>query len=376
MRLSKLVPAHTIFGNADPEISSLTSDSRAVKPDCLFAALPGFKLDGRDFIESALENGAEAILSLPGLASMPVPYIADENPRQLYSQIAAKLFNGQPKTIVALTGTNGKSSTIEFLRQIWAFAGKNAACFGTLGVTTQDGVTPLRHTTPDAVALHKTLKELSESGVTHAGMEASSHGLVQYRLDGVTLAAVGFTNLTQDHFDYHQDMEDYFNAKARLFNTLAPKGIPAVINVDSEYGRQMADVAVANGLDVMSVGWSGRDIRIAEVTPRRASQTVELVWDKKRYKIELPLAGEFQTLNAVSALGLAVATGVEKNVALSALAELKTVAGRMEKAGEAESGAPVFIDFAHTPDGLEKLLRGVRPHTMGRVIVVFGCGGD
>jgi UDP-N-acetylmuramoyl-L-alanyl-D-glutamate--2,6-diaminopimelate ligase len=376
MKLSELIAPLNLAGSADPEIINLTSDSRAVKPGCLFAALPGFKLDGRDYIESAIEKGAEAILSLPGLSSLPVPYIADENPRQLYSQIAARLFEGQPETIVALTGTNGKSSTIEFLRQIWTVAGKSAACFGTLGVTTDKGVTPLKHTTPDAVALHRTLTELFDSGITHTGMEASSHGLVQYRLDGVKLSAVGFTNLTQDHFDYHPDMDDYFKAKARLFDALAPKGIPAVINVDSEYGRQMADVAQTAGLKVMTVGWSGADIRIAEVTPRRASQTIELVWDGRRHKVELPLAGEFQTLNVVSALGLAVATGVDKNVALEALTQLKTVAGRMEKAGEAANGAPVFIDFAHTPDGLEKLLRGVRPHTMGRIIVVFGCGGD
>ena len=376
MKLSDLTNTPPLKGQSDPEINNVTADSRAVKPGCLFAALPGFNRDGRDYIESALENGAEAILSLPGLADLPVPYIADENPRRKYAQIAAQLFNGQPETIVALTGTNGKSSTIEFLRQIWSHAGKKAACFGTLGVTTHDGVTPLKHTTPDAVALHQTLRELLAAGITHAGMEASSHGLVQYRLDGVQLSAVGFTNLTQDHFDYHSDMDDYFNAKARLFDTLSPSGIPAVINVDSEYGQRMAKVAETSGLDVMSVGWSGADIRIDEVTPRSASQSIELIWDKKRHKIELPLAGEFQTLNAVSALGLAVATGVEKETALAALAHLKTVAGRMEKAGEARNGAPVFVDFAHTPDGLEKLLRGVRPHTMGRIVVVFGCGGD
>lgn len=376
MKLSELLEPIVVDANVDPEITNLTSDSRAVKPGYLFAALPGFKLDGRDYIESAIENGAAAVLSLPGIVKPGVPYIANENPRRLYSRIAARLFGAQPETIVALTGTNGKSSTIEFLRQIWMVAGKNAACFGTLGVTTAKGVTPLKHTTPDAVALHRTLNELSESGITHAGMEASSHGLVQYRLEGVKPAAVGFTNLTQDHFDYHADMDDYFNAKARLFTTLAPKGIPAVINVDSEYGQQMAKVANAAGLEIVSVGWSGSDIRIVEVTPRSASQTVELVWDKKRHKVELPLAGEFQTLNAISALGLAVATGVEKEIALEALTHLKTVAGRMEKAGEARNGAPVFIDFAHTPDGLNKLLRGVRPHTMGRIVVVFGCGGD
>jgi UDP-N-acetylmuramoyl-L-alanyl-D-glutamate--2,6-diaminopimelate ligase len=376
MKLSALVAPLRFDAANDPEISSLTADSRAVKSGSLFAALPGFKADGRDYIESALANGADAVLSLPGLEQLPVPYVASENPRQLYAKLAAKLLGGQPKTIVAMTGTNGKSSTVEFLRQIWSIAGKRAACFGTLGISTDEGVTPLSHTTPDAVALHATLKQLAEQGITHAGMEASSHGLAQYRLDGVDLAAVGFSNLTQDHFDYHPDMEDYFNAKARLFTELAPKGAPAVINVDSEWGQRMADLAREAGLGVMTVGWGGEHIRIAEVTPRSASQTLELVWNGKRHKVELPLAGEFQALNAVSALGLAVATGVEANTALDALTHLKTVAGRMEKAGETVQGAPVFIDFAHTPDGLEKLLRGVRPHTMGRIIVVFGCGGD
>ena len=375
MKLSALLGAPHSSG-LDPDITALTADSRGAQAGSLFAALPGVKVDGRDFITKALENGADAVLTLPGQADMPVPYIKSENPRQTFARMAAKLYAGQPRVIAAMTGTNGKSSTIEFLRQIWDYAGKNAACFGTLGVTTKRGVTPLTHTTPDSVALHQTLQSLSKDGVTHAGMEASSHGLKQYRLDGVKLAAVGFTNLTQDHFDYHPDMDDYFEAKARLFTELAPKGAPAVINVDGKWGRKMAEVAAASGLDVMSVGWAGEDIRISEITPRAASQTLELVWDGKRIKIELPLAGEFQVLNAVSALGLAVSTGVSKEIALEGLKTLRGVAGRMEKAGETKDGAPVFIDFAHTPDGLEKLLRGVRPHTMGKVVVVFGCGGD
>lgn len=376
MKLSHLIAPQELPLCKDVEITSLTADSRQVEGFSLFAALPGDKLDGRDYIESAIENGASAILSLPGLADMPVPYIAVENPRKKYAKFAARIYAGQPKIIAAMTGTNGKSSTIEFLRQIWSFAGKKSACFGTLGVTTDTGVLPLTHTTPDAVALHQTLQNLSQEGITHAGMEASSHGLAQYRLDGVKLSAVGFSNLTQDHFDYHSDMEDYFTAKSRLFTELAASHTPAVINVDGEYGRRMAGVAKSAGLDVLTVGWAGDDIRISEITPRSASQSLELVWAGKRHKIELPLAGEFQVLNAVSALGLAVKTGVAPETALKALAHLHGVAGRMEKAGMSKTGAPVFIDFAHTPDGLEKLLRGVRPHTQGKIIVIFGCGGD
>ena len=364
------------FTGPDIEISGLSADSRAIRPGELFAALPGTQADGRDYIDAALANGAEAVMSLPGLTRLPVSYVASDNPRRTYAIMAARLWPGQPETVVAMTGTNGKSSTIEFLRQLWQYAGLRAACFGTLGVTTKSGVSPLRHTTPDAVALHKTLKSLAEDGITHAGMEASSHGLVQCRLDGVRLAAVGFSNLSQDHFDYHANMEDYFQAKARLFNTLAGEGTPAVINVDGDYGQRMAKIAEMAGLDVMRVGWAGRDIRICEITPRRASQTVELEVMGKRCKVELPLAGEFQALNAISALGLAMKTGVTPDKALEGLTHLQGVPGRMQLAGHSPTGAPVFIDFAHTPDGLETLLRSLRPHTQGALVIVFGCGGD
>ena len=377
MKLSELISTLQLqAGEPDPHITHLTADSRDVKPGSLFAALRGSISDGRDYIPAAIKAGAAAILSEEGLGEFDVPYIGVKNPRETYAYLAARLYPGQPETVVAMTGTNGKSSTVEFLRQIWDFAGFNAACFGTLGIATKDGVTPLSHTTPDAAALQQTLAELNAAGVTHCGMEASSHGLDQYRLDGTRLAAVGFTNLTRDHFDYHETFEAYFEAKARLFTQLAPKGAPAVMNVDSEYGQRMAQLAKRSGLDVMRVGWSGDDLRIAEVTPRSASQSLLLIYDNQRIEIELPLAGEFQILNAVSAAALAIKTGVAPEMAFEALEVLTGVNGRMERAGLTPDGAPVFVDFAHTPDGLEKLLRGVRPHTMGRIVVVFGCGGD
>ena len=226
------------------------------------------------------------------------------------------------------------------------------------------------------MALHKTLSELSSEGVTHAAMEASSHGLDQYRLDAVQITAAGFTNLTQDHFDYHADAEDYFLAKARLFAGLTPANAPVVINTNDEYGQRLVKMCEERGQDVMQVGWSGQDIRIDEVMPRAASQMITLVVKGERHKIELPLAGEFQVLNAISALGLAMVTGVEKGTALKALENLEGVAGRMERAGQTKDGAPIFVDFAHTEDGLDKLLRSVRPHTMGKIVVAFGCGGD
>lgn len=375
MKLSKLIATLPMPDGAEGvEITHITSDSRAVRSGSIFAALKGVNADGRDFIAKAIENGASAILAAPGLAKMPVPYVAVDTPRQTYAYLAARLYPGQPDTVVAMTGTNGKSSTVEFLRQIWSQAGHSAACFGTLGIVTNKGTQPLTHTTPDASALQQTLAELKDQGVTHCGMEASSHGLDQYRLDGVRLAATGFTNLTQDHFDYHANAEEYFQAKSRLFTELAPKGTPAVINVDSDYGRRLVDMC--GHLDVMTVGWGGDDLRIAEVTPRSASQSLVLIYEGKRLAVELPLAGEFQVLNAVSAAGLAIKTGVSAKDAFAALETLNGVNGRMERAGLTADGAPVFIDFAHTPDGLDKLLRGVRPHTMGRIIVVFGCGGD
>jgi len=223
---------------SDEHVTGLTCDSREVQPGFVFAALPGTVTDGRKFIESALEKGASAVLSM-GEMDLPVPYLASDEPRLAYAHMAAKLHEGQPETLVAMTGTNGKSSTVEFLRQIWAYAGKQAACFGTLGVQAPKGYRPLTHTTPDAVALHITLSELTDEGVTHAAMEASSHGLDQYRLDAVKVTASGFTNLTQDHFDYHTDVEGYFLAKARLFTELTPSGAPVVINTNDEYGQRL-----------------------------------------------------------------------------------------------------------------------------------------
>ena len=360
---------------SDEVVTGLTCDSRAIMPGYVFAALPGTVTDGRKYIEQAIESGAAAVLSTYGL-ELPVPYMGVENPRLAYAKMAAAIHAGQPQTVVAMTGTNGKSSTVEFLRQIWAYAGKQAACFGTLGVQAPNGYRPLTHTTPDAVALHKTLSDLSGEGVTHAAMEASSHGLDQCRLDAVKITASGFSNLTQDHFDYHADAEDYFQAKARLFMELTPINAPVVINVNDEYGQRLVDMCNARGQSVLQVGWSGQDIRIDEVMPRASSQIIDLVVHGKRHKIELPLAGEFQVLNAVAALGLAMVTGVETDKALEALEHLTGVAGRMERAGRTKGGAPIFVDFAHTEDGLDKLLRSVRPHTRGKIIIAFGCGGD
>ena len=287
-----------------------------------------------------------------------------------------RLFSGQPETLVAMTGTNGKSSTVEFLRQIWAYAGHRSACFGTLGVQTPDGHQPLTHTTPDAVQLHKKLRQLSAQGITHAAMEASSHGLKQSRLDQVKVSVAGFSNLTQDHFDYHPDMTDYFNAKARLFTELTPADATVVINVNDEYGQKLAEICRDRGQSVLTIGWAGEHIRIDEIMPRSDSQNVTLIIEGKRHSLKVPLAGEFQVLNVVAAMGLALATDVNLPIVLEAVERLYGVAGRLETAGRTKDGAPIFVDFAHTEDGIDKLLRSVRPHTMGKITIVFGCGGD
>lgn len=365
----------SLFGlENDASVIGLTADSRQVKPGMVFAALPGTAMDGRDFIPQAVENGAVAILSVEGVKA-DVPVVSSPNPRLTYAETAARLFPGQPEVLVAMTGTNGKSSTVDFLRQIWAFAGLNSACFGTLGVTSSSGYRPMTHTTPDALALHETLSGLVREGVTHVAMEASSHGLKQYRMDAVNVSASGFSNLTQDHFDYHPTLEDYFSSKARLFIDLTPQGAPVVINTNDKYGRHLVEVCKGLGQDVLQVGWTGEDIRIDEVMPHAAGQKVTLVVSGTRYEVNLPLAGEFQVLNAVAALGLAIKTGVEEATAVEALHALKGVAGRMELAG-VKNGAAVYVDFAHTEDGLDKLLRSVRPHTAGDIVIVFGCGGD
>lgn len=360
----------------DLKATGLTCDSRAVQPGMIFAALPGTLADGRDYIPQAIEKGAVAILSLPNTEVKGAKLIPDPDPRKRYSSLARAIYPNQPQTLVAMTGTNGKSSTVEFLRQIWASAGYKSACFGTLGVMSPKGYSPMSHTTPDAVALHKTLHELAQEGITHVAMEASSHGLVQYRMDAVDVTASGFSNLTQDHFDYHENMDDYFEAKARLFSELTPDDAPVIINVDGEYGQTLAKRAKASGQSVTTVGWSANDIRIAELMPHSASQDMTLVINTKQHKVNLPLAGEFQSLNAVAALALALQTGVSLKEGLKGLEILTGVAGRLERAGQTHKGAPVFVDFAHTEDGLIKLLKSLRPHTMGKIVIVFGCGGD
>ncbi|MEO1641842.1 MAG: UDP-N-acetylmuramoyl-L-alanyl-D-glutamate--2,6-diaminopimelate ligase [Pseudomonadota bacterium] len=363
-------------GLSATEVKGLTADSRKVAPGFVFAALKGVVADGRTYIPQAIEAGAIAVLgedlpAIEGAAAIDV-----SNARLALAEASARFYPVQPKTIIGITGTNGKSSTVDFLRQIWNSAGLQAASMGTLGAIGPKGSIDLGHTTPDPVAIHETLEALAKDGVTHVAMEASSHGLAQYRLDAVKLTSVAFTNLTQDHLDYHRTMEEYRAAKLRLFGDLAPKGCAAVVNADSDERKAFEAEAKAHGLNVISVGWRGSDLKIEELMPKATGQRLFLDWRGEKAAVDLPLIGEFQALNALTAAGLALGEGLGLQAVCEGLAALKPVKGRLEYVGETEGGAGVFVDYAHTPAGLDVLIRAARPHTAGRLVVVFGCGGD
>ncbi|MGC4025400.1 MAG: UDP-N-acetylmuramoyl-L-alanyl-D-glutamate--2,6-diaminopimelate ligase [Mesorhizobium sp.] len=360
------------------DVAGVTSNSRHVAPGALFFAVAGSKSDGAAYAADAARKGAAAIVAGQGadLGALTIPAIRVDDPRRALALAAARFYGAQPATMVAVTGTSGKTSVASFTRQIWEYDGLAAASIGTTGV-----VAPGRNeygslTTPDPVALHKLLSELATSGVTHAAMEASSHGLDQRRLDGVRLAAAGFTNLGRDHMDYHPTVEDYLNAKMRLFNTLLPKGAPAVIFADDPYSAPAIKAATAAGLDVRTVGRNGDFLRLKRVEHERYRQRAEIAAGEEIFEVDLPLAGDFQIYNALVAAGLAISTGVPFAKAMKALEKLKGASGRLELVGTAPNGAPAYVDYAHKPDALENVLNSVRPFTTGRVIVVFGCGGD
>jgi UDP-N-acetylmuramoyl-L-alanyl-D-glutamate--2,6-diaminopimelate ligase len=358
------------------EADGITADSRKVRPGSVFAALSGALTHGKAFVDQAISNGAVAILSAGDLDMAPgVPHVVDSKPRLALARAAQRLHPTQPQIVAAITGTNGKSSTVDFLRQIWTHAGKPAASLGTLGAIGPEGVIDLGHTTPDPVAIHQTLEALARQGVTHAAMEASSHGLDQFRLDAVRLSAGGFTNLTQDHLDYHETMDAYREAKLRLWGLL-PAGAPAIVNADAVAAPDFEARATARGLSLVTCGWRATDLKISEVWPRPAGQRLDLLWKGKSYAVELPLIGEFQALNAVTAAALALSLGEDIHAVIGGLEVLKPVRGRIEHVGSTQAGAHVFVDYAHTPDGLDVLLRAARPHAPGRLVLVFGCGGD
>jgi len=376
MRLSELLGRN---GRAsEVEIAGLAADSRKVAPGYLFAALPGSREKGADYIADAVKKGAVAVLAPPG-AAVPDPSIyllPDDNPRRRFALLAARFFSGQPATTVAVTGTNGKSSVVDFTRQIWQRQGRKAASLGTLGVNAPGFIVGPGLTTPDTVTLHEELKRLSDAGITHLAMEASSHGLSQYRLDGVRVKAAAFTNLTHEHLDYHGSEENYFYAKLRLFGELLRPGDTAVLNADSPRFSDVEMLCWARGIRVLSIGRRGRSLHIVDIRPEGSRQHVTLEVFGRRIEIAFPLAGEFQVANALIAAGLAIAVGEDVDAVLDALQYLEGVPGRLQLAGRTRDGASIYIDYAHTPDALSTVLTALRPHVTGRLSVIFGCGGD
>jgi UDP-N-acetylmuramoyl-L-alanyl-D-glutamate--2,6-diaminopimelate ligase len=344
----------------------------------LFAAFPGTKADGMAFAEDAARRGAVAILAGPGTQDgiFPVPVFRVTEPRRAFALLAARFYNAQPATIAAVTGTNGKTSAVSFLRQIWTVLGYGSASLGTVGIVTEKGTTPIAHTTPDPVTLHKHLAALAADGITHLAIEASSHGLDQHRLDGLRISAAAFTNITRDHLDYHPTFEHYLGAKMRLFRELIEPGAPAVIDADSPGAGAVIEASRPRGLRVFSVGERGKDIALRGAGRDGFKQRLYLVYDGQEFVSDLPLAGGFQVSNALVAAGLAVAMGANAGDVFAALSSLKGAKGRLEYIGETTSGAPVFVDYAHTPDALVKALQALRPYVAGRLHVVFGCGGD
>lgn len=357
-------------------VTGLTSDSRAVTPGTVFAALPGTKADGTAFIPQALANGAAAVICAPGRYTGPGVVITSDNPRWLLARMAARFYDRQPDTVVAVTGTNGKTSVTVFVRQIWEAMGFRAASLGTIGVVGPQGAEYLQHTTPDPVQLQALAARLSEDHVSHLAIEASSHGLAQYRLDGLRLTAAAFTNVTRDHLDYHATFDEYFEAKMRLFTELTPAGAPAVINMDSPHGEEVRMRAEAHGLATFTVGHKGHNIRLASVTREGLEQHLLLETPAGMHTVTLPLVGDFQASNALVAAGLVIAAGGEEEIALRSLSLLKGATGRLDLVSTTPAGASVFVDYAHTPDALENALQALRPYVKGKLITVFGCGGD
>lgn len=367
------------------EIAGLTADSREVKPGYLFAALPGAKADGRAFLVDAVARGASAILAPPGtnLAEaradrhgQVIRLITDSNPRRRFALMAAKFYPHQPDTIAAVTGTNGKTSVAHFTQQLWQAVGHHSGYMGTLGAWGAGKKIDGSLTTPDPVGVHRVLEDLARAGVTHLAMEASSHGLHQFRIDGVRVGIAGFTNLSRDHLDYHGSMAAYLSAKMRLFSDVLIDGGTAVLNADTPEFPALDATCRLRRHRVLSYGERGDAIRIDGITREAAAQKLKLSIFGQAYDVRLPLAGRFQAANALCALGMVLASGTAPKTAVAALESLHGVPGRLELVGTHSSGAPVYVDYAHTPDALETVLNALRPHATGKLIVLFGCGGD
>ncbi len=375
MHLSRLIETAP-----DIEVKGITADSRQVKPGYIFAALPGNKVSGASYIDDALMHGAVAIIAPKG-TKLPKDSSAilfeDENPRHRLAKVAAKFYHLQPDVIAAVTGTSGKTSTVSFTQQLWSLYGiAQSASLGTLGVNAPGMVKSGSLTTPDTVSLHAALADLAAAGVTHLAMEASSHGLDQYRLDGVRITTAAFTNLSRDHLDYHANMEEYFKAKARLFSDVLNFRGTAVINADDEYFTRLEKIALESKHKVVSFGEKGKDIRLLSRTPRPLGQQIKLSVFGHEFDLTIPLVGHFQVMNALCALGIVLSCDGEVDAIVPLLEKLKGVPGRLQLVNGHPKNAAIYVDYAHKPAAVEAVLNTLRPHTEGRLITVLGCGGN
>jgi UDP-N-acetylmuramoyl-L-alanyl-D-glutamate--2,6-diaminopimelate ligase len=377
MKLATLFPEDSAGALADVEVTSLAFDSRKAGKGTLFFAIAGAKADGAHFARQAVSAGAVAVAAEKPIDDLPhgIAFVQVKNVRRALALAAAKFFPRQPATIAAVTGTSGKTSVASFTRQIWTALGHDAASVGTIGVTTAREEIYGALTTPDPIELHRTLDKLAGEGITHLAIEASSHGLDQHRLDGLRVAAGAFTNLTRDHMDYHPTIQDYLAAKLRLFEHLVAKDGTAVIEVDNEHADAVIAAAKSRGLKLFMVGREGNPLQLIDVAVEGFTQKIAIFYAGRPYVLRLPLVGAFQVENALVAAGLVIATGGDAEKVFPALEKLTGAKGRLELAGS-KDGAPVFVDYAHKPDALAKALEALRPYVKGRLIVVFGCGGD
>ena len=363
-------------GDETTPVTGFAIDHRKVAPGTVFGAFEGLRVNGEDFIPAAVAAGAIAVVARPGVRVDGPVHVAADNPRACFAEMAAKFFAPFPATAVAVTGTNGKTSTVELTRQLWRMAGHHAASIGTLGVTTAQDRAATGLTTPDVVTFLSNVAGLAREGVTHVAFEASSHGLSQYRMGGLSVAAAAFTNLSRDHLDYHGDMASYFTAKLRLFAEVLGEGGTAVVWVDDPSSERVTDLARQRRNPLVTVGEHGDTLRIVSRDPTLLGQGLVIAADGREHKVTLPLIGAYQAANALVAAGLVIATGGDVAATLANLSRLQPVRGRLERAAISQAGAPVYVDYAHTPDALEAAAAALRPHVTGRLILVFGAGGD
>jgi len=371
MRLGALI------GGDDPSaVTGFAIDHRKVAPGTVFGAFRGTVFNGEDFVGQAVNAGAVAVVARPQVQVEGAAHVAAEEPRRAFAELAAKFFKPFPQTVVAVTGTNGKTSNVELTRQLWRMSGYHAASIGTLGVTTADDQVTTGLTTPDIVTFLSNMAGLAREGVTHAAFEASSHGLSQYRTEGLPVTAAAFTNFSRDHLDYHGTMEAYFEAKMRLFTQVVEPTGTAVIWADDPKSQEVARLCRERGLRLLTVGTKGEALQLLDRVPTQLGQTLTIEAEGKTHKVNLPLIGAYQAANALTSAALVIATGGELGMTLSNLSRVQPVRGRLERAVITRAGAPLYVDYAHTEDALKSAIEALRPHAKGRLITVFGAGGD